>query len=210
MQFFDSIAALRVPLMPESLNETSRRILRTVGLYRAVCCTILFGTALILDLRTINIQAPNAFVAAAAFYFLFGLAALVWIRRDPLPVPLTVTVSSLICGDIFFIALITIASGGTGGPLPILLFPQLAASGWLLRTRTAFFHAALATVVLLGLDVWRLFDTQITAAQPYQTGLIGFGYFATIGIAVALGSYARASEDLAKQRGIDVKPTSSR
>jgi two-component system sensor histidine kinase PilS (NtrC family) len=35
-------------------------------------------------------------------------------------------------------------------------------------------------------------------------GLIGFGYFATIGIAVVLGSYAKASEALAEQRGIDV------
>ena len=38
--------------------------------------------------------------------------------------------------------------------LPILLFPQLAASGWLLRTQTAFFHAAIASFILLGLDVW--------------------------------------------------------
>ena len=40
----------------------------------------------------------------------------------------------------------SIVAGGTfGAPLPILLFPQLAAGGWLLRTQTAFFHAALAT-----------------------------------------------------------------
>ena len=89
--------------------------------------------------------------------------------------------------------------------MPILLFPQLAASGWLLRTRTAFFHAALATVILLGLDVWRLMEGQINSgAQPFQTGLIGFGFFATVGVAVALGSYTKASEDLAAQRGIDV------
>ena len=41
-------------------------------------------------------------------------------------------------------------------------------------------------------------------AQLFQTGLIGFGYFATVGIAVALGRYTKASEDLAAQRGIDV------
>ena len=98
-----------------------------------------------------------------------------------------------------------IAGGGTGGSLPILLFPQLAASGWLLRTRTAFFHAALATVIAARS---RRLATCSTArsrgAQPFQTGLIGFGYFATVGIAVALGAYTKASEDLAAQRGIDV------
>jgi two-component system sensor histidine kinase PilS (NtrC family) len=45
---------------------------------------------------------------------------------------------------------------------------------------------------------------QVSGAQPFQTGLIGFGYFATIGIAVALGRYTKASEELATQRGIDV------
>jgi len=59
-------------------------------------------------------------------------------------------------------------------------------------------------VVLLGLDFIRLLDGQITDAQTFQTGLIGFGYFATIGIGVVLGSYAKASEALAEQRGIDV------
>jgi hypothetical protein len=38
----------------------------------------------------------------------------------------------------------------------------------------------------------------------FQTGIIGFGFFATVGIAVALGRYTKQSEDLAAQRGIDV------
>jgi len=40
--------------------------------------------------------------------------------------------------------------------------------------------------------------------QVFQTGIIGFGYFATVAIAVALGRYTKQSEDLAAQRGIDV------
>ena len=203
MQPRPAVADLATAPPFDSLNETSRRIVRTVGLYRAACATVLFTLALVLDLRAIHVVAPNAFVAAAGLYFVYGLTTLVWLQRSPLPLPLPVLVSSLLAGDVLFIVLMTTASG-TGAPLPILLFPQLAASGWLLRTRIAFFHAALATVVLLGLDVWRLVDAQISAAQPFQTGLIGFGYFATIGIAVALGSYAKASEDLAAQRGIDV------
>ncbi len=44
----------------------------------------------------------------------------------------------------------------------------------------------------------------IPATQILQTGLVGFGYFATVGVALALGRYTKASEDLAAQRGIDV------
>ncbi len=152
----------------------------------------------------LSVSAPNAYITAAGLYFLFGLLTFWWIQRDPLPLPLPIVISALLAGDVAFVAMIMAAGGGSGGSLPILLFPQLAASGWLLRARTAFFHAALATITLLGLDLWRLTEGQISGAQPFQTGLISFGYFATVGVAVALGAYTKASEDLAAQRGIDI------
>ena len=190
--------------LPVLASESARRILWIVGIYRAVCGAALLGTALLLDLKVLGIAAPNAFVTASALYFIFGLTTFWWIQREPLPLTLPSLVSMLLTGDVLCIALVMVAGGGTGGSLPILLFPQLAASGWLLRTQTAFFHAAIASIILLGLDVWRMFEGRVTGAQPFQTGLIGFGYFATIGIAIALGRHTKASEDLAAQRGIDV------
>jgi two-component system sensor histidine kinase PilS (NtrC family) len=192
------------PPLPLSVSDSGRRILWIIGLYRAVSAAVLLGTALVLDLRTVNVEAPYVFATAAALYFVFGLGSFWWIQRDPLPLSLPTTQTLLFGGDVFFVALAMIAGGAYGGPLPILLFPQLAASGWLLRTRTAFFHAALASVTLLGIDLWRLLEGRGSAAQPFQTGIIGLGYFATVGIAVALGRYTKASEDLAAQRGIDV------
>ena len=187
-----------------SLNDSGRRILWIVGLYRAICGAVLLGTALLLDLKVLGISAPNTFVAAAGIYFVYGLVTFWWIQREPVSIPAPPLVSTLLTGDVLCIAMVMMAGGGTGGSLPILLFPQLAASGWLLRTRTAFFHAAIATLVLLGLDAWRYIEAQIGGAQVFQTALIGFGFFATVGIAVALGRYTQASEDLAAQRGIDV------
>jgi len=186
------------------VSDSSRRNLNTIALYRVACGVILFAVAMLLDLRKISVAAPYSFVAAAGLYFVYGMVASWWIRRDPFPLPLAVLLSALLGGDIFFIALMTLASGGTSGPLPILLFPQLAASGWLLPTRIAFLHAACATLTLLGLDLWALANSDVLKPQPFQTGLIGFGYFATIGVAVALGRYAKASAALAAQRGIDV------
>ena len=189
---------------PISQTESARRILWIVGIYRAVCGAALLGTALLLDLKVLGISTPNLFLTYATLYFVFGLATFWIIQRETLPFTLPVLVSSLLTGDILCIALVMVAGGSTGGSLPILLFPQLAASGWLLRTQTAFFHAAIASFILLGLDVWRMLQGQVSGAQPFQTGLIGFGYFATIGIAVALGRYTKESEELATQRGIDV------
>ena len=144
------------PPMPAAASGSGRRNLLTVGLYRVACGVILFGVSLLLDLRQISIAAPYSFVTAAALYLAYGLTALWWIRHDSLPLPLPALLTTLLGGDIFFLALLTLASSGTGGPLPILLFPQLAASGWMLQTRTAFLHAALATIVLLTLDVYGL------------------------------------------------------
>jgi len=192
------------PPLPVSAGDSARRILWIIGLYRAICGASLLGIALLLDLRLLSVSAPNAYITAAGLYFLFGLLTFWWIQRDPFPLPLPIVISALLAGDVAFVAMIMAAGGGSGGSLPILLFPQLAASGWLLRARTAFFHAALATITLLGLDLWRLTEGQISGAQPFQTGLISFGYFATVGVAVALGAYTKASEDLAAQRGIDI------
>ncbi|TMG83049.1 MAG: sensor protein [Betaproteobacteria bacterium] len=204
MQPHPAIPPFEPPPLLATITESGRRILWIVGVYRAVCGALLLGTAIFFDLRTIGIGAPNAFLTAAGLYFMFGMAAFWWVQRESLLLPLPALLLSLLFGDIFFIALLMYAGGSAGGPLSILLFPQLAASGWLMRTQIAFFHAALASSVLIALDSWRLIDGLIPPTQILQTGLVGFGYFATVGIALALGRYTKASEDLAAQRGIDI------
>jgi len=190
--------------LPELITGSTRRILWIVGLFRAVCGALLLGLALLLDLRAMNVDAPNSFLTAASLYFVFGLAAFGWIQQERVQLPLVQTLFALVSGDIFFIALMMIAGGSTGAPLPILLFPQLAAGGWLLRTQTAFFHAALAAIVLLSLEAYRALGGDIRGPQLFQTALICLGYFAMVGIAVVIGRYTTASEELAAQRGIDV------
>ncbi len=199
-----AIPPFEPPPTPSSLDDSGRRILWIIGLYRAVCGAALLGIALFVDLKGVAAIAPNPFITGAALYFMFGLAAFAWVQIERLPLALPHLALALLAGDIFFLSLVIVAGGNAVAPIPILLFPQLAASGWLLRTQTAFFHAAFASVVLLGLDVWRALEGSIGGAQIVQTGIVGFGYFATVGIAVALGRYTKASEDLAAQRGIDV------
>src|ERR1700730_7657105 len=204
MQPHPAIPPFEPPLLPTMITESGRRILWIVGLYRAVCGVLLLGTALFLDLHAVGIAAPDAFVTAAGLYFVYGILAFGWVQRESLGVPLPALLLSLLTGDIAFIGMLMYAGGNAGGPLSILLFPQLAASGWLLRSQMAFFHAALTSLALIAVDSWRWIDGLITPAQILQTGLVGFGYFATVGVATALGRYTKASEDLAAQRGIDI------
>ena len=192
------------PPLPSSMGDSGRRILWIVGLYRAICAATLLGAALLLDARSLSIGNPNAFITGTGLYFVFGLSSFWWVQQDRLPMPLPTMLLTLLAGDVFFLSLVMFAGGTFGAPLPILLFPQLAASGWILRTQTAFVHAAFASICLLGLDAYRTVIGTIGAPQVFQTGIIGFGFFATVGIAVALGRYTKQSEDLAAQRGIDV------
>ena len=204
MQPRPAVPSFEAPATVALLAESSRRILWIVGAYRAVCGAMLLGLALFVDMRVLAISTPNAFVTAAGLYFLYGLMSFLWVQRDTELLPLPALLLSLLIGDLFFLLLLIYAGGASGMPLSILLFPQLAASGWLMRTQVAFFHAALTSIVLVALDTSRMLQGQIGGAQVFQTGLVGFGYFATVGIALALGRYTKASEDLAAQRSIDV------
>jgi len=199
-----AVTAFDPPSMPASMGDSGRRILWIVGLYRAICAATLLGAALLLEPRTLSIGNPNAFITGTGLYFVFGLSSFWWVQQDRLPLPLPTMLFALLVGDVFFLSLVMFAGGTFGAPLPILLFPQLAAAGWILRTQTAFVHAAFAAICLLGLDAYRAIQGTVGAAQVFQTGIIGFGFFATVGIAVALGRYTKQSEDLAAQRGIDV------
>ena len=200
-----AIPPFEPPALPAAVTDSNRRILWIVALYRAVCGAVLLGIALLADLQALAVAAPNTFVTAAGLYFLFGLGSFWWLQQqERLPLQLPALSLVLLVGDISLLAMVVVSGGTSVSPLPILLFPQLAAGGWLLRTQTAFFHAALATVVLLGLDLFRAYEGRIGYTQLLQTALVCIGYFAMVGIAVALGRYTKASEDLAAQRGIDV------
>jgi two-component system sensor histidine kinase PilS (NtrC family) len=204
MQPAPAIPPFEPPPLPSTMGDSGRRILWIVGLYRAICAATLLGAAMLLDARTLGIGNPNAFLTGTGLYFVFGLSSFWWVQQDRLPMPLPTMLFALLAGDVFFLSLVMYAGGSFGAPLPILLFPQLAAAGWILRTQTAFVHAAFAAICLLGLDGYRALVGAVGGAQVFQTGIIGFGFFATVGIAVALGRYTKQSEDLAAQRGIDV------
>ena len=188
------------PRLLTVIDESWRRIL-IAGVHRATCGT-LPGTALFLDPGGAG-GANRMRLTATGLYFASdcclscGCSAIV-------DHPATRALLTLLVGDIAPIAMLMYSGGSASGPLPILLFPQLAASGWMMRSRVALFHAALASSVLIAVDSWRLIDGLIQAPQILQTGLIGFGYFATVGVALLLGRYTKASEELAGSSGVDV------
>lgn len=194
-------AAARHPIT-YGLAEEARRIKRLAAVYRVLCGLLLLGVVAFVDLRALGVKTPFGFVGTSVLFFLYGLASWQWLIRQRTQIPLKLTV--LIAIDTLFVALLMEFGGVTGTSLAVLLIPQLAANGWLMRNRLAFFQAALASVALAAFDLWRVIEGSIPGAQLFQTGLTGLGFFAGAALGVILGRYYGFSEELAARRGVDL------
>ena len=108
-----------------------------------------------------------------------------------------------ISADILAITLLMYASGGAVSGVGMVLVVAIASGGIIMTGRTANFIAALATVTTLTVEVFADLTHSFAPNYP-QAGLLGATFFATAFLAYVLASRARASEELAAQRGIDL------
>ena len=97
------------------------------------------------------------------------------------------------------------ASGGLQSGLGVLLLVSLAAAGLISRGRLALFFAAIATISLLLQETYSLFTIDFYSAQYLHAGLLSLAYFAVAWLAYQLAKHILASEQLAEERGIDLK-----
>jgi len=107
--------------------------------------------------------------------------------------------------DIVFISIMLFASGGLQSGLGVLLLVSLAAAGLISRGRLALFFAAIATISLLLQETYSLFTIDFYSAQYLHAGLLSMAYFAVAWLAYQLAKHILASEQLAEERGIDLK-----
>ncbi|PTQ71424.1 two-component system sensor histidine kinase PilS (NtrC family) [Nitrosomonas oligotropha] len=109
-----------------------------------------------------------------------------------------------VISDIAFFSLMLYASGGLQSGLGVLLLVSLAGAGLVSRGRLALFFASIATISLLLQETYSLWTIDHYAAQYSQAGLLSMAYFAVAWLAHRLAKYTLASEQLAKERGIDL------
>jgi two-component system sensor histidine kinase PilS (NtrC family) len=109
----------------------------------------------------------------------------------------------VLLGDLAFLIPVLLKLRGSES-LGILLLPQLAATGWMLRERTAFIYPALASLSLLVVAFYMHLYRPADPSTLLQMGWQSFAYFVVTGLGLLLGNFNRASEELALQRGIDL------
>jgi two-component system sensor histidine kinase PilS (NtrC family) len=188
---------------PHDAPERVWRSLALFNVYRVavsvvfIVTTALFGGGLVFGSHDLTL-----FRYTSAAYLVFGMAAFFTIRaRWP---GLDLQLGILTGGDIALLVLLTHASGGVVSGVGLLLLASLAAAGLVSRGRLTLFYAALACVATLLEQTYSMLKGGAPVSEYLQAGMLSIGYFATASLANGLARWARASERLATERGVDL------
>ncbi len=179
--------------------------LRLLTFYRLILAGLLTTLFLgIPDSTTLGISYPGVYAAACFGYLAFGLVAGFTARLRHPGYELQATVQILV--DIVALTLLMFASNGPASGIGILLLISVAAGSILMPGRMAFLFAAVATIAVMGEQLYStLLDTASRSSDYTQSGLLGLALFATSGLTYLLVRRIHESEALARRRGIDLE-----
>ncbi|MDH3831619.1 MAG: two-component sensor histidine kinase, partial [Gammaproteobacteria bacterium] len=186
------------------LDALTWKPLRLLSFYRVILAGLLALLFFNLtDNTTLGIQNPVVYKLTVIGYLLFGVLAgfAARLRRPGYELQ---TVAQILV-DIIAITLLMYASGGPASGLGMLLIISVATGSILLPGRMAFLFAAMATIAIMGEQIYS--SIILVAERPAgytQAGLLGLALFATAGIAHLLVLRIKETEALALRRGIDI------
>lgn len=175
------------------LDTTGVRLLRLLALYR---CVVGFALAIFASGTAAGVET----YAAAFAYAVWALITLLTFRRFQGQTQSLLLVQ--LCIDLTLICFVLISTQARITAFAAYLFPIAAAHGWFFRSRLAFAHAALATIVLITAES---FVRDFTVSGATQAAIVGAGYFLLTAIGMLLGSTAADSERLAVSRSQDIR-----
>ena len=188
----------------EALDALTWKPLRLLSFYRVILAGLLtalfFGLS---DSSTLGIHNSTIYKLTAINYLLFGILAGFTARLRYPGYELQTIIQILV--DIAAITLLMYASGGPSSGLGILLVISVATGSILLPGRMAFLFAAIATMAIMGEQIYSSLVPGTSRYAGYtQAGLLGLGLFATAAVAFLLVRRIKETEALALRRGIDI------
>ena len=95
--------------------------------------------------------------------------------------------------------------GQPAGELPLAEMAFMVAAGLVGQGRLVLFYAATATLSMLSEQTWRTIHSDFEVADFFQAGLFSAACFGVAISARLLGLRILAHEEVARQRGIDLK-----
>jgi two-component system sensor histidine kinase PilS (NtrC family) len=182
----------------------SWRPLRILGIYRMVIVAgvvlAFLGTQSTPWMKT---SQPTLFLDVALTYL--GLSVLVYVLSAQKRPTFIWQVYGQAAIDVVAIALLIFASGSLDSGLGMLMVVATAGASMLMNLRAALFFAALATLLLLTLQVLSHLQSGHSGLGYSQAALLGMTIFITALLSSLLSRRARYNQNLADQRGHDLK-----
>ena len=134
---------------------------------------------------------------------LFSIAAQFFIRlRTP---PHSLQVATQVIIDIIMISLMMYASAGLNSGFGMLLVIVVAGGGLLSAGKISILYAALATIAVIGQQVFAQLYRIDFPFNYTHAGILGITFFVTAFISQLLASRVYESEALAEKRGLDLQ-----
>ncbi len=177
--------------------------LRLFSVYRIIVAIIFFSLSLFIhSSRFLSSLDPHLLRWVSGSYFLIAIIALIFAYFRWLPYKSQVYIS-IIVDIIAIIALMNLYGGVTSG-FGTLIIAVVAGGSLLLPGKSALLFAALATLAILGHEIYANLHGLFDKTAYTQAGLLGAALFATALLAITLAHRASESAKLAAQRGIDL------
>lgn len=186
-----------------SASHAFWRPLRYFSIYRLIVAAV-FLAAFLLFRKPISlwVQDSGLFLWAAGAYLICAGAILAWPRRWRPQFDLFLSIQVLI--DIGSLTLLLHASGGVKSGMPMMLLVALVGAALIGRGRLVLSYAAVATLLLLAEQSYRVVYLRGEASDFVMTGVTCIGLFAAAIAARLLAQRMVANEELARRRGIEL------
>ena len=184
-------------------SDLTWRVIGTLNVFRLLLAVMLLSLFFATDeQRIFGGRYPALFSATAAGYLVFafisGLAIRYrWVSAGPLIV-------AQVLVDIAAIIVLMHASGGITSGLGVLLVIFVGAGSLILPLRIPGFFAALATLAILGEQFFSQLGGISSTGNYNDAGILGGVIFAIAMAARPLAKRIQVSEELARQRGVDL------
>jgi two-component system sensor histidine kinase PilS (NtrC family) len=179
------------------------RVLGILNLYRVLVPLVLVGLYLLGGYsRGLPVESPRLFFSVALFYLCFGLGSVVLVRKRLASAHIQTIVQATI--DIACLMLVLHACGGIASGLGLLLLVPVGALALLLPPRSALFLAAVAAIAVLAHTIWLQLSGHLDISAYASAGFLGLVLFTIAGSASVLATRVRESEDLVRQRDVDL------
>jgi len=177
--------------------------LRLFSLYRLVVSVIFLGLSLFAyKSQFLASQDPELLRIVSGSYVLVAVISLLCAYFRWLPYKLHVYLAIII--DIFAIIILMNLFGGVTSGFGTLMIAVVAGGSLLIPGRTALLFAAMATLAILGHEIYASINDMFAKTAYTQAGLLGAALFATALLAITLANRATESAKLAAQRGVDL------